>query len=139
MKKMLIFFATLMLIVLAMPIFANAATSQETEICNKVKESEKVKEAQCVVYKNSCVLAIQTEKFATKSEYDVFKTQLQKELTEQFGLEKVLVTRSPKAMHTIAKLSALTESEREKAIEEFVENEFHNHKPHRPIIPKLYK
>ena len=138
MKKWLIFLATLTLFVLAMPVLANAATSQETEICNKVKEKEKIKEAQCVVFKNNCILAIETEKFATKSEYDVFKMQLQKEVTEQFGLERVLITRSPKAMHTIAKLASMTENEREKAIEEFVENEFHNHKPHRPFIPELH-
>ena len=137
MKNWLIFLATLALFVLAMPVLANAATSQETEICNKVKEKEKIKEAQCVVFKNNCILAIQTEKFATNSEYDVFKTQLQKEVTEQFDLERVLVTRSPKAMHTIAKLASMPENERQKAIEKFVENEFHNHKPHRPFIPEL--
>ncbi len=139
MKRIIISVILLLIVTLIFPLAANAATTQETEICNKAKENKKITGAECIIYQRNCVLAIKTEKFASKSEYDNFKLALQQQLVNEYNLDKVLITRSPKAMHTIKKLSAMSQDEREKAIEDFIESEFSPQKPHKPIQPRLYQ
>lgn len=112
------------------------ATNVESEIVALTKKNEKVTDALCIVYKKNCVLAIKTEKFVSKKEYDTFKTELEKEICEKYGLEHVVVTANPKAMHAINKISELSETEREEAIKKFVEFQL-SPKPHRPHLPQI--
>lgn len=119
---------SVLLLVLALPIYACAETTQESEINKLVCEKEKVLDAKSVVYNGYCVLAIKTEKFVSKSDYEAFKGSLKRELENKFKVE-VVITRSPKAMHFISDISELPEAERENAAKKFIEKELE--RPHR--------
>lgn len=109
------------------------ATDRENEISNTIKTYDKITDARCVIYENNCVVAIKTEKFTSQSEYETFKTSLEKEICDKYNLEHLIITRSPKAMHGIKAISQLSDEERTDAIKKFVE--FHlSPKPHRPHV-----
>ena len=111
----------LVLLLLSCRTFASAAaTSQETEIAKLAQTNEKVKTAKCIVYQRTCVIAIQTEKFTDKSEYDKYRTDLETEILQKYNLDKVIISRNPKVMHAISKLEKMSESQREEAIEKFL-------------------
>ncbi len=133
MRKFLFAIALLLTITAVLPCMANAANKTENEIAQLVKNKEKICDAKCVVYENACVVAIKTEKFLSKNEYDKFKEQLAAELCKKFNLSAIVVTRSPKAMHAISEIEKMSEKEREIAIEKFVDFEL-NRKPHNPRI-----
>lgn len=133
MKKILFALALILSITVLLPCMANAATKTESEIAELVKSNDKICEAKCVVYENACVVAIKTEKFLSKNEYDKFKEQLQTELCEKFNLGAIVITRNPKAMHAISEIEKMSEKEREAAIEKFVDFEL-NRRPHHPQI-----
>ncbi len=120
MKKALILMTFIMAILLVLPVIANAETSKETEINEFVQSKEKICDAKCLVYENNCVLAIKTEKFVGKSEYDNFKEHLQQEIAEKFGLSNIIVTRNPKIFHGVEQLYKMTESEREEAVKKII-------------------
>lgn len=99
------------------------AETQEQRIVSLATKHDKVTDAKCVVYKRICLLAIKTEKFNTKSEYDKYVEELSNQITSQFEVDKVFVTRSPKAMFKLNELSKLSEEQRQKEIEEMIKRE----------------
>lgn len=132
MKKILI---PVLLIIFAMTIMTSVcyASNNENEIVNLAKQNEKVKEANCVIYENNCILALKTEKFLSRSEYDAFKIALEKTICEKYNFQHVVVTANPRAMQAINKISELSDSEREEALKKFVEFQLQP-KPHRPHV-----
>lgn len=125
MKKICLAFALILAVAVIIPIAAQAATEQEAQICALVKEKDKIVDAQCVVYQRNCVIAIKTEKFTSKTDYEEFATQLEKEIAEKYDLDKVLITRSPKVMHAITQLNKMSDEERESTIQKFIDKLFH--------------
>lgn len=99
------------------------AETQEQHIVNLATQHEKVTDAKCVVYNRVCLLAIKTEKFSTKSEYDKYIEELIKQIKKDCEVDNVFVTRSPKAMFKLNELSKLDDEERQKAIEEMIQRE----------------
>ena len=134
MKKVILSILALILTVSVLaPVAAYASTTQETEITAFVKKQDKVTDANCLVYENNCIVAIKTEKFVSKSDYDQFRDNLKKQLESKYDFEHLVITRSPKAMHAIEEISKLSESEREQAIKDFI-NKFTPKHPVRPPI-----
>ncbi len=135
MKKLLL---SVLLLVFAVSMSTTVcfATNVENEIITLTKKNEKVTDAQCIVYENNCVVAIKTEKFTSKKEYDTFKKTLENELCDKFNFDRVIITANPKAMQAINRISELSESEREDAIKKFVEFQL-SPKPHRPHVPDI--
>lgn len=136
MKKICLAFALILAIAVFIPVAAQAATDQEKEICTLVKEKDKIVDAQCAVYQRNCVIAIKTEKFTSKTNYDEFRTQLEKEIAEKYDLDKVMITRSPKVMHAIAQLDKMSDEEREATIQKFIDKLFHRDQ-HPGIQPRI--
>lgn len=133
MKKLLFSILSIVLAATFLPVCAYADTSQEAEISTYVEQSEKVAKCKSLVFEKMCIVAIKTEKFLNKSEFDQFKVNLSRELGEKFDLEYVVVTRSPKAMHAIEKISELSENEREEAIKDLIKK-LTSKRPDRPAI-----
>ena len=136
MKKLVI--AALLAIILTLTVGQLAyAETCEAKICKLATANEKVTEAQCVVYERCCVIAIKTEKFTTKSEYDKYVDELKEEVKAQCEVDHVFVTRNPKVMVQITKLANMSETEREKAIKELLNKEICKHKPdNKFVFPK---
>jgi len=101
---------------------AFAATSEE-HICELALQNEKVLKAECVVYHRACVLAIKTEKFSTRSEYEKFCEDLTQKVKNDCEIEYVVITRSPKVFHKINALNKLPEDKRNELIEDIVNRE----------------
>lgn len=132
-KITLIILAALMMALLILPCTAFASVQQqEAEIAELAQAHEKVKTAKCIVYQRACVVALQTEKFANKSEYDEFCQNLKAEILQQYNLDKVVISRNPKVMHAITRLEKMSETEREQAIEKFLQQYYDNDRP--PMI-----
>lgn len=137
MKKTLLSILTIMLAVAVLvPVAAYASTTQETEISEFVKKQDKVTDAKTLVYENNCIVAIKTEKFLNKSEYDSFKKNLYKQLEGKFDFDHLVVTRSPKVMSAIEEISKKSESEREQAIKDLLEKVFSKRPQKLPLEPK---
>lgn len=127
MKKII----TVVLLVLLLAFTASVAYAQETEtqITELAKANEKVIKAVCIVYQRNCIVAIQTEKFATRSEYDAYRKNLTEQIKKNYQIDNVYITRNPKIMAKMEQLSVLSEDERNKAIEEIINNELRRFKP----------
>ena len=136
MKKAILSILTVILAVVALAPVAAYATTQETDVCDFVKEQDKIVDAKCLVYENNCIVAIKTEKFLNKTEYDKFKEDLKQKLEDEFDFDHIVITRSPKLMHAVEEISKMSEKEREQAVKEFFENikNNHSHRPH--VEPK---
>ena len=136
MKKLLLL--TLLTLMLALNIgqVAFAETCEET-ICKLATENEKVTEAQCVIYQRCCVVAIKTEKFTSKKEYDLYVNELTEKIKTECEVDHVFVTRNPKVMVQITKLADKPQAEREQAIKELLDREMFKHKPdNKFVFPK---
>lgn len=114
---------------------AYAETTSEQHVKQLATEHEKVTACECVIYKRACVVAIKTEKFSTKSEYDEFVENLKKQITEDCEVDYVFISRSPKMMHKLVELNKLSETERAKAIEELIAQQLQRHE--HKIPPKM--
>lgn len=135
MKKILLILTTVLVVVALVPVAAYASEKQEKQVSDFVTKQDKVLAAKTLVYDNNCVVAIKTEKFLNKTEYDQFKENLIKKLSDKFDFEYIIVTRSPKAMHAIEEISKLSSSEREAAVKKFLEMLSSRH-PTTPIEPR---
>ncbi|MCH5159637.1 MAG: YhcN/YlaJ family sporulation lipoprotein [Clostridiales bacterium] len=136
MKKLLLL--TLLTIVLALTIGQTAfAETCEEKICKLATENEKVTEARCAIYERCCIVAIKTQKFTSKNEYDKFVEELTEKIKADCEVDHVFVTRNPKVMVQITKLADISESEREEAIKKLLDREMFRHKPdHKFVFPK---
>ena len=137
MKRFLLPILTIALVVAVfVPVAAFASTTQETEIADYVKKQDKVVDAKCLTCDNNCIVAIKTEKFLNKTEYDSFKKNLEEQLAGKYDFDHIIVTRNPKAMHAIEEISKLSESEREQAVKDFVEKLISKQPRKLPLEPK---
>lgn len=121
MKKFVICLAILMLTLIMIPTLA-LATTTEQEICDLAMQNDKIKKAKCVIYERNCIIAIQTEKFANKTEYCNFVDDLEKQIKEKYQIENVFVTRNPKVMNQLDKFDTLDDSQKQTEIQKLVEH-----------------
>lgn len=139
MKKIIAAIALCILVVSCAVIPTAYAAGCEQIIVEIATAHEKVVEAQCIVYNRACLLAIKTEKFSTKSEYDKFKEDLTAQIENDCEVDSVFITRSPKVMHKLAQLSKLSDDQRQKAIEDLIEQELNrrDNGGRKPIQPRM--
>ena len=120
MKKLVIYFALAMLVLAIVPSMAMATTT-ENEIANLAMQNEKVVKTKCVVYERNCLVAIQTEKFQSKTEYCKFVEQFEGQVKAKYQLDNILVTRNPKVMSKLDHFEKLSETERNAEIQKLIE------------------
>ena len=136
MKKLVLL--TLLTIILSLTVgqLAFAETCEE-KVCKMATENEKVTEAQCVIYERCCVVAIKTEKFTSKSQYDEYVKELTEKIKTDCEVDHVFVTRNPKVMIQIKALAEKSETEREQAIKQLLDKEIFRHRPdNKFVFPK---
>lgn len=139
MNKKIIAALALLLIFVSCAVTSTAfAAGCEQHIAEIATAHDKVVEAQCIVYNRACLLAIKTEKFSTKSEYDKFKEELTAQIENDCEVDSVFITRSPKIMHQLAQINKLSDGERQKAIEDLIEHELNrrDNGERKPIQPR---
>lgn len=127
MKKLILLTLLTMLLVLTVGQIAFAETCEE-KICKLATENEKVAEAECVIYERCCLVAIKTEKFTSKSEYDQFVKELVEKIKSDCEVDHVFITRNPKVMVQIKALADKPEAEREQLIKQILDREIFKHK-----------
>ena len=120
MKKLVIYFALAMLVLAIVPSMAMATTT-ENEIANLAMQNPKVVKVKCVVYERNCLVAIQTEKFQSKTEYCKFVEQFEGQVKAKYQLDNILVTRNPKVMSKLDHFEKLSETERNAEIQKLIE------------------
>lgn len=108
---------------------AYAVTTAEQHVKALATKHEKVLAAECVIYRRACVVAIKTEKFTTKSEYDEYLDELTEQIKADCEVDYVLVSRSPKMMHQLTELNKLSDDAREKAIEDLIRQQIERRDP----------
>lgn len=114
------------------------ANSTERQICELATQNEKVIDAKCLVYERNCLIAIKTEKFSTKTDYEQYVNDLTNEIKTKYEIDEVYVTRNPKVMHKLAILEKLDGDKRDKLIKEIIERELNkDNQPLKPIMPRL--
>lgn len=112
------------------------AKENEQYVCELATKHDKVLAAECVIYKRACVIAIKTEKFTTKSEYDKYVNNLTDQIKTDCEIDYVYVSRSPKLMSKLVELNKMSEDDRAKAIEELIQKQLENG-GHKPIMPRF--
>lgn len=139
MKKIIAIVGLCIMLACCITVGAAFAKTSEERITELAKQHDKVVEAQCVVYNRTCLIALKTEKFSTKSDYDKFVEELRQKIENECEIDLVFVTRSPKAMHAITQLNKLDETERKEAIEKLIERELNrrDHGGSKPIQPRM--
>ena len=137
MKKLVLISVLTIMLALMIGQAAFADSCCEEKICQMAIENEKVTEAQCVIYERCCLVAIRTEKFASKSEYDEFVKELTERIQAECEVDHVFVTRNPKVMAKINALADKTQSEKEEAIKQLLDKEIFRHRPgDKLVFPK---
>ena len=137
MKRLLLALLIVASVALSIGQLAFAETECEQKICEMAKANEKVKEAKCIVYERNCVVAIKTEQFTQKSDYEAYVKELVEKVKAECEVDHVFVTRNPKVMKQIEELTKLDEQQRETAIQKLID-EVVRHKPHiQPLLPKM--
>lgn len=119
MKKLLI--VVILAVLLATFVCAATAQTVEEQINAIACQNDKVLDAKSIVYDKACVVAIKTERFVTRREYEDYRNDLINQIKSKFEIDCVIVTRNPKVMCQIDKLNELNETERDKAIQELIE------------------
>lgn len=127
MKKVILAVLAMITLALSVAQIAVASTCEE-QICEIATQNEKVTEAKCIVYERCCIVAIKTEKFTTKSQYDKYLEEVTNSIKEQCDVDHVFVTRNPKVMKQIENLSELNEDERDDAIRQLIDDVLHRGK-----------
>ena len=135
MKKIAAIFLLVTLLACCTAAVAYASTATEEHVKQLATEHDKVTACECVIYKRACVVAIKTEKFSTKSEYDEYVENLKEQITADCEVDYVFVSRSPKMMHQLVELNKLSNEERTKAIEELIAQQLQRHEHKFP--PKM--
>ena len=136
MKRLVLLTVLAIMLALTIGQVALAETCEE-KICKMATENEKVSEAKCIIYERCCVVAIKTEKFTSKSQYDKFVEELTEKIKTECEVDHVFVTRNPKVMAQIQALADKSETEREEAIKELLDKEIFRHRPdNKFVFPK---
>ena len=83
MKKIIL--AIVIIATLCTAFTATCAVGQtaEEKICEIAKSNDKILEAKCIVYQRNCLVAIKTEKFVTRSEYDLYLANVRQQVTSE--------------------------------------------------------
>ena len=137
MKKLLLALLLIATITLCVGQLAFADTQCEQKICELAKKNDKVTDAKCIVYERNCVVAIKTEQFTQKSEYEKYVKELVENVKAECDVDHVFVTRNPKIMKQIEELAKLDEQQRDEAIQQLIQD-IVRHKPHlKPMLPKM--
>ncbi len=132
MKKLLIFLSISLICIALLPTFAMATTTEQ-DIENLATTEQKVLRAKCIIFERNCLIAIQTEKFATKSEYKEYTEQLKNIIKEKYQIDNVGITRNPKLMKEMEMLQLLDEQQRSEQIQQIIER-YLNHPMPLPYI-----
>ena len=119
MKKIIAIFLLTLLVACCTATIAFAETAEE-HVKQLAMQHDKVISAECVIYKRACVVAIKTEQFNTKSEYDEYVNELTEQIKSDCEVDYVLVSRSPKLMFKLVELNKMHENDRYNAIEELI-------------------
>lgn len=119
MKKYIVILAVVMLLLATTTAFAQ--TEKESEIVQLVKQNSNVTKAVCLVEQRLCVVAIQANKFVSRTEYQQFVDQTTQQIQQQFGIDKVIITRSAKLFYQINKIASLSEDERQELVEKLLD------------------
>lgn len=136
MKKLLLAVLLIVTAALCLGQIVFAETATEQKVCELAKANDKVSEAKCVIYERGCIVAIKTEKFTSKTQYEEYVKELREKIKSECEVDHVIITRNPKVMKEIDELSKLDGQKREEAIKKLVE-EVKQHKAHRkPMLPK---
>lgn len=136
MKKFVIALLLVATIALSVGQLAFASSHCEEKICEIAKANEKVTDAKCVIYERTAVVAIKTEQFTTKSQYEQYVKELVEKAKEECNVEHVYVTRNPKVMKQIEELSKLDGQQREEAIQRLIENTMRHKHDRKIVIPQ---
>ena len=120
MKKIVIYLALALLVLAVLPTFA-MATSAEKEICDIAIRNPKVKKAKCVIYEGNCLVALQTEKFESRTEYCEFLQSFEAQVKQKYHVENIVVTRNPKVMSKLDHLEKLNQNERNAEVQKLIE------------------
>ena len=137
MKKLVLVALLTILLALSIGQMAFAQTCCEEKICQMATENEKVIDAACVIYERCCVVALKTEKFTSKNEYDSFVKELTEKIKAEYEVDRVIVTRNPKIMMQIKALADKSETERDEAIKELIDKIVRHPRPDHGIgLPK---
>ena len=91
MKKYIVILAVVMLLLATTTAFAQ--TEKESEIVQLVKQNSNVTKAVCLVEQRLCVVAIQANKFVSRTEYQQFVDQTTQQIKQQIGMDTVILTR----------------------------------------------
>ena len=136
MKKLILISLLAVLLALSIGQVAFAQTCEE-KICKLATENEQVSEAECIIYERCCVVAIKTEKFTTKTQYDKYVTELTEKIKSECEVDHVFVTRNPKVMVKIKALAEKSDTEREQIIKELLDKEIFRHeRDNKFVFPK---
>lgn len=133
MKKIIVVLLIVATLALAVGQLAFAATADEQSICEIATSNEKVTDAKCVIYERTCIIAIKTEKFTTKTQYDKYVNDLTDQVKSEFEVDHVFVTRNPKVMKQIESLSKVSQDQRDEAIRQLIQDVM-RHKPPRKLV-----
>ena len=120
MKKIIVI--VLLLLCVNCTIFANANTTKVEEDVQKLAISlDNITDAKCIVHHRICVVAVKTEKVVTKSQYENLKKKLEEEITKNYQIDAVIVTRNVKIFKQIEELNKLEDNERAMEIEKILQ------------------
>ena len=139
MKKIIL--AIVIIATLCTAFTATCAVGQtaEEKICEIAKSNDKILEAKCIVYQRNGLVAIKTEKFVTRSEYDLYLANVRQQVTSECEIDNVYVTRSPKVMKKLSELEKLNDKQRQQAIQEIIEKELNKGLPPiKDIMPRCF-
>ncbi len=137
MKKIIyaLLLITLASLLLTLPLAQ--ASQAEDEISALAAQHNKVVKASCVVHNRCCLVALQTKKFTSREEYLQYAEQLKNTVTEKYEVDNVLITRNPRVMRAIDRLSELDDDKKQEMIQRLLDDELKRREPHPPIADML--
>ena len=139
MKKILLAICVLCAIALLTLSQTAFATETEQAIADIALQNDKVVRATSVVYMRSCLVALQTKKFASREEYDEFVAKITEQIKKDYEIDTVYVSRSPKVMQILDRLSKLDEASRQEIVRRLIEAErLRADATHKIVIPTVY-
>lgn len=100
---------------------ALATTNDEQEIQQLAQQSANVTKAKCIVHMRVCVIALQTNGFASHKEYNSYVQNLVSQVKDNYNVDNVYVSRSPKVMKLIDSISGLDEKDRQRVIDRIID------------------
>lgn len=132
MKKIIVL---AILTILLLSTFVAAATEIETNIANVAMQNENVVRANCIVYRRYCLIALQTRKFTSREEYESYVENLADKVKSDYEIDKVIVTRSPKALKAIDALNDFDDETKQKYIEKLLTEELKKYENKYDFVP----